>query len=140
MIRHATADLLPISLARCRRLVACFSCHLQERIACFSSPSSLTFSAKFPTSQLKGDENKIFSYICMMFKKVISFIYETIYFGDRVPLNSSVSYYEYFVRNMERNKLHNTLRKTFQQDLGLQSVFRLQFKRDCSSSFCLEVA
>ena len=36
--------------------------------------------------ELKGDKSEIFS-LCMMFKKVISFIYETIYFGDRVPLS-----------------------------------------------------
>ena len=58
---------------------------LQETIAWFFGPSSLTFSAKSAILELKGVENEIFS-LCMMFKKVISFIYETIYFGDRVPL------------------------------------------------------
>ena len=73
-----------------RRLIAYFSGPLQETIACFSGPSSLTFSAKSANLELKGGENKIFS-LCMIIKKVISFIYEKIFFGDRVPLSLSVS-------------------------------------------------
>ena len=85
MIRSATGDSLPISLARYRRLIASFFGPLQETIACFFGPSSLTSSAKSAILELKGGENKIFS-LCMMFKKVISSIYEKIDFGDRVPL------------------------------------------------------
>ena len=55
-----------------------------ETIACLFGPSSLTFSAKSAILELKGGEDLIFS-LCMMFKKVISFICEKIYFGDRVP-------------------------------------------------------
>ena len=55
-------------------------------VACFSGPSSLTFSAKSAILKLKGYENKIFI-LCLMFRKVISFIYEIIHFDDRVPLS-----------------------------------------------------
>ena len=73
-----------------RRLIARFSGPLQETIACFSGPSNLTFLAKSAIFHFKakGVENEIFS-SCTMFKKVISFIYKKIYFGDRVPLNYS---------------------------------------------------
>ena len=53
--------------------------------AFYFGPSSLTFSAKSVILELKGGENEIFS-LCMVLKKVISFIYEKNYFGDRVPL------------------------------------------------------
>ena len=86
LLVFATGDLLPVFLARYRRLIACFSGPLQETIACFSGPSSLTFSAKSAILELKGGENENFT-LCMMFRKGISFIYEKIYFGDRVPLN-----------------------------------------------------
>ena len=86
MIRPATGDSLTVFLARYRRLLVCFSGPLQETIACFFGPSSLTISAKSPILVLKGGENEIFP-LCMMFKKVISFMYEKIYFGDRVPLS-----------------------------------------------------
>ena len=55
--------------------IAYFSGPLQETIACFSGPSSLTFSAKSVILELKGGENEIFT-LCIMFRKVISFIYE----------------------------------------------------------------
>ena len=77
-------------LARYRRLIACFSGPLQETIACFSGPSSLTISAKSAILELKGGSNEIFT-LCMMFRGVISFIYEKILFGDRVPLTLSIA-------------------------------------------------
>ena len=73
MIRPATGDSLPVFLARYRRLIACFSGPLQETIAYFFGPSSLTFSAKSPMLGVKGGENEIFT-LCMMFRKLISFI------------------------------------------------------------------
>ena len=51
----------------------------------FSGPSSLTFSTKTAILELKGGENKN-STLCMMFRKVKSFIYEKIYCSDRVTL------------------------------------------------------
>ena len=65
-------------------------CYRSEEIAPTGdllSVSSLIFSATSAILELKGCENEIFS-LCMMFKKVISFIYEHIYFGDRVPFRS----------------------------------------------------
>ena len=67
-----TGDLLPVG-------------PLQEAISFFSDPSSLTFSAKAAILELKEGEHKIFT-LCMMLGKVISFIYEKNYFGNRVPL------------------------------------------------------
>ena len=40
-----TGDSLPVSLIRYRRLIAYFSDTLQETIACFSDPFTLTISA-----------------------------------------------------------------------------------------------
>merc|ERR1711888_341903 len=81
----ATGDSLPVFLARYRRLIACFFGPLQETIACFSGPSSLTISPKSAILELKGGSNGIFT-LCMMFREVISFIYEIFLFGDRVLL------------------------------------------------------
>ena len=78
---------MPVFLARYRRLIACFSGPLQETIAFYFGPSSLTFSAKLAILELKGGENKIFS-LRMMLKKVIYFIHEKVYFSNRVPLTS----------------------------------------------------
>ena len=58
----------------------------RRRIACFSGPSSLIFSAKSAILELKGGKNENFT-LCMMFRKVISLINEKNYFGDRVPLS-----------------------------------------------------
>ena len=46
LLGFATGDLLPVSLARYRRLIACFFGPLQETIASFYGPYRLTFSAK----------------------------------------------------------------------------------------------
>ena len=73
----ATGDLLSVSLAHYRRLMACFFDQLQETVAFYSGPSSLTFSAQSPILGVKEGENEIFS-LCMMFRGVISFIYEKI--------------------------------------------------------------
>ena len=69
-------------VARYRRLIACFFGLLQDTLAYFSGPSSLTYSAKSAILKLKGGENKIFTF-CMMFRKVISLPCEKIYFSDR---------------------------------------------------------
>ena len=57
---------------------------LQETIAYFCGPTSLTFSDKSAILKLKGVENEIII-LYMMFRKAITFIYEKIQFGDRVP-------------------------------------------------------
>ena len=99
---------MPVFLARYRRLIACFSGPLQETIACFSGPLSLTISAKSAILELKGGSNKIFT-LCMMFREVISFIYEKFLFGDRVPLRlvkkssdniEDVEYFRFHVQRM----------------------------------------
>ena len=58
MIMPATGESLPVFLARYRRLIAYISGPLQETIAYFSGPSSLTSSAKSSILELKVGENK----------------------------------------------------------------------------------
>ena len=70
---------MPVFLAHYRRLIACFSGPLQEIIAYFFGPSSLAFSAKLPILELKGNESEIFT-LFIMFRKVISCIFENKYF------------------------------------------------------------
>ena len=89
LLAFATGDLLPVPLAKYRSLIACSFGPLQETIACFSGPSSLTFSAKSAILELNGGENENIT-LCMMFRKVIYFIYEKVYFGDRVPLRCDI--------------------------------------------------
>ena len=81
-----------------RRLIACFLDPLQETHCLFLGsvtgdyclflgslyPDNFSFISYF---RVEGGFNEIFTY-CTVFRKVISFIYEKIYFGDRVPLST----------------------------------------------------
>ena len=58
LLAFGTGDLLPVFLARYRRLNAFFSGPLQETIACFSGPTSLKFSARSAILELMGAENE----------------------------------------------------------------------------------
>ena len=69
-------------------LIACFLDPLQETIACFLYLFILAILNKSAISELKEGFNEIFS-ICMVFRKVISLIYENFYFSDRDPLTFS---------------------------------------------------
>ena len=73
-----------------RRLTACFSGPLRRLTAYFSAPFGLTFSAKSANLGVKGGQLEILN-LCMVFRKVISFIYEIFYQGDRVSLPNSRS-------------------------------------------------
>ena len=112
-----TGDSLPVSRIRYRRLIAYFSDPLQETIACFSDPFTLTISAWSAILELKGGFNEIFTK-CKVFRKMISFIYKKIYFGDRVPLIDHVclslhvifflysSINTYYSRKLDKNMLY----------------------------------
>ena len=78
--------LLPVSQICYRRLIAYFSNPLQETIASFLDPFTLTISAQLAILKLKEGINEIFT-LCTVFIKVIALIYEKINFGDRVPLS-----------------------------------------------------
>ena len=78
--------------------IACFSCPLRRlyclflisitaTIAWFSSPLDLTIWTKSAFLGVKGGSNEIFTYL-MVFREVISFTYQKILLGDRVPLKS----------------------------------------------------
>ena len=67
-LTFATGDLLSVSLVRYK---------LQDTIAYFCGPSSLTFSDKSAILKLKEGKNEIVT-LRMMFKKVITFKYEKI--------------------------------------------------------------
>ena len=70
---------MPVSWIRYKRL-----------IAYFLDPFTLTISAQSVILELK----EIFNYIIalyIVYRKVISLIYENIYFGDRVPLKGNSS-------------------------------------------------
>ena len=71
-----------------RRLTAYFSSLLRRLTACFSAPFSLTFSAKSANLGVKGGQLEFLN-LFTMFRKLISFIYEFFFQGDRVPLSDS---------------------------------------------------
>ena len=72
-----------------RRLTACFSGPLRRLTACFSAPLGLIFLAKSANLEWKGGKIE-FLKLCMVFRKVISFIYDKSYQSDRVPLSPSL--------------------------------------------------
>ena len=76
--------------------IACFSCPLRRlyclflisitaTIAWFSSPLDLTIWTKSAFFRVKGGSNEFFTYLTV-FRGVISFTYQKILLGDRVPL------------------------------------------------------
>ena len=78
--------------------IACFSCPLRRlyclflisitaTIAWFSSPLDLTIWTKSAFFRVKGGSNEFFTYLTV-FRGVISFTYQKILLGDRVPLKS----------------------------------------------------
>ena len=91
-----TVTLLPISHVHYGDFIACFSCPLRRlyclflisitaTIAWFSSPLDLTIWTKSSFLGVKGGSNEFFTYLTV-FRGVISFTYQKILLGDRVPL------------------------------------------------------
>ena len=76
---------MPVARIRYRRLIAYFSDPLQKTIACFWDPFTLTILASSAILKLKEGFYEFFT-LRTVFVKVISLMYEKIYFGDRVPL------------------------------------------------------
>ena len=78
---------MAISWIRYRGLIAYFLNPLHYIIACFSDSFILTVLAQSDNVKLKEGLNKLF-WLCIVFRKAISFINENFYFGDRAPLMS----------------------------------------------------